>query len=362
MILTNTLLENKLEPPTLTTALAAAERGWYIFPVEPYGKRPWDGISSWPEAAANDPTIIRESGWPQGANVGIAAKPSGLLIVDLDQHGRDDGVKAFSDLCRTHEQDGDWPNTLFIETPTGGYHGYFLDPSGRFGNGRGQLPPGIDVRGGGQGSGGYVLAAGSIIDRRAYEGNPELQGRVGCGRPYKIYNDAPVLTLPIWLGGLLLDGTPPDEPQRRTSRRARWAVKIENTHTLSKRLDGAISRLPRTTWRSTPSGRRRATGSGRAGFTTTPPISWSCASPAPTSPAPYPAPTSKPYSPGRTSACASAHYGGCCTRLPPAAPRYLPWTWKTSTCPIGAPRCSAKAAPGTSSSGRPAPHDCCPAC
>lgn len=90
------------------------------------------------------------------------------------------------------------PTRTPVQSPTDGFHLYFTNPGGRYGNGRGGLPEGIDVRGG-RGDGGYVLAAGSVLDRRAYAGKPELQELVGDGKAYTIYNDAPVLDPSAWL-------------------------------------------------------------------------------------------------------------------------------------------------------------------
>ena len=66
--------------------------------------------------------------------------------------------------------------------------------------------------------------------------------------------------------------------------------------------------------------------------------------------------------PRRTSACASAPCGGCCTRPPPGRPRCSRSTSRTWTCPTGGPGSAAKAARSTSSSGRPARRGSCPAC
>ena len=225
--------------PGLSTALTVARAGLYIFPCEPYSKVPWHGLRSWSEAATNDPDIIRRSGWPEGANIGIACGPSGLLITDLDKHGRDDGVKAFTGLCREHEPDGDWPDTLIIRTPTDGFHHYFRNPGG-LGNSRGNLPKGIDVRG----DGGYVLAAGSVIDRRAYEGNHELQGIVGQGKPYTVDNEAPVLDLPRWLTHLLgttPSGTPAGRYASTSARRWSWLPRDDKD--LTAQLNSTTSML-----------------------------------------------------------------------------------------------------------------------
>ncbi len=223
-----------------------------MFPTTEFGKTPHPDVRSWADAATDDPAEIRTRGWPEGANVAIACKPSGLLIVDPDRH-ECDGVAAFSELAaRAHHQQyrcnreycpGHWPDTYTVQTPTGGLHFYFLNPDpSRFGNGRGALPAGIDVRGGGRGDGGYVLAAGSVLDRRAYEGKPELQAIVGDGKAYRVYNAAEVIEPPGWLLEMLHQ-----KPRRkRTSAEACHALLREWPSVTQARLNAELSRIAQT--------------------------------------------------------------------------------------------------------------------
>ncbi len=236
-------LEHNHRVPDLTTALLEARREHFVFPVQAFDKTPYqfNGYPlAWSGAATCDLGEIRERGWPEGANVGIACKQSGLLIIDTDDHGGANGIKAFTQLCEEHEPDGDWPDTRIVETPTGGLHFYFANPDpDRYGNGTGGLPKGIDVRGGGRGDGGYVLAAGSVCDRRAYEGKPDLQALVGDGREYTIYNDAPVLKAPDWLLEMLHQ-----KPRRkRTSGEACHALLLEWPSVTQARLNAELSRI-----------------------------------------------------------------------------------------------------------------------
>ena len=150
-------------------ALAAAERGWYVFPTRPDGKEPRPG-TSWPRVATCSPTMIARCRWRPGENYGIAAKPSGLVIIDLDRKpgyefppgwremaGVVDGADVLAVLA--DRAGADWPTTYAVDTPSGGRHLYYLAPRGRD---IGNRPLGrlIDIRGGGKGDGGYVSAAG----------------------------------------------------------------------------------------------------------------------------------------------------------------------------------------------------------
>ena len=155
-------------------------------------------------------------------------------------------------LCGQHEADGDWPDTYIVQTPTDSFHHYFINPGGRYGNSPGGLPEGIDVRGGGRDSGGYVLAAGSVLDRRAYEGNPEMQAIVGDRKAYRVYNDAKIMEPPGWLIALL-DAPRPARKGRRGGgeigdgrnvvHRPVWAVKVEPAGQLNARIKGALRLL-----------------------------------------------------------------------------------------------------------------------
>lgn len=202
----------------LSYALAAAERGWHVFPLRPDNKRPAfpdhdearctgtdprcrNGHQGWEPRATTDPARIRRA-WsraPYGA--GIATGPSGLVVIDLDtpKTGQDipplewqlPGVRSGADvlavLCERAGQP--YPcDTYTVTTGRGGTHLYFTAPPGRQlrntqGN-RGGLGWLVDTRA----HGGYVVAAGSTVH----------------GRPYTVANDAPPAPLPGWLTDRLL--------------------------------------------------------------------------------------------------------------------------------------------------------------
>ena len=203
-------------------ALAAARRGWYVFPVAPGGKRPAIPAAHGPDEAARatcrgecgrlghglhdatrDPEAIR-AWWTHcpAANIGIATGPSGLVVLDLDMpkpgtqapdgwaHVRD-GASALELLCARAGEP--MPvDTFTVRTRRGGLHLYFIAPSGRripntagpAGRGLGWC---IDTRG----DGGYVLGPGSRVDL------PD-----GAGR-YAVVNPLPLAPLPTWLADRL---------------------------------------------------------------------------------------------------------------------------------------------------------------
>ncbi|MFF1472532.1 bifunctional DNA primase/polymerase [Streptomyces mirabilis] len=168
----------------LNAALAAAARGWRVFPLRPGTKRPAlhgeatcprtgpcaGGHLKWEQRATTDPDRIRAT-WATGAfNVGIATGPSGLLVVDLDMPKDNsngdapDGAATFGALC---ERTGHAvPDTYRTRTASGGHHLYFTAPSGvRLANTAGTIAPLVDTRA----WGGYVVAAGSITPTGPYE-------------------------------------------------------------------------------------------------------------------------------------------------------------------------------------------------
>ncbi|WP_141579675.1 bifunctional DNA primase/polymerase [Actinomadura sp. WMMA1423] len=142
----------------------------------------------WADRNSSDPDEVA-AGWPHDdPNIGVACRPSGLLVVDLDQHHPDaDGIEAFQRLCE--EREVQWPRTLTVRTSSGGCHLYYLAPPGRpLGNSAGRLAPGIDTRGPGKGNhGGYVVGPGSVVGDSSYE----------------ITRDMPVQPLPDWIADTL---------------------------------------------------------------------------------------------------------------------------------------------------------------
>jgi hypothetical protein len=215
--------------PVCDTALWAARRGWAVFPTRPGGKEPRTGLS-WPNVATADPALVAIARWQPGENYAIAAKKSGLVILDLDQpkpgyelppEWRDEsGVVDGRDVLATlAERAGvtSWPHTFTVTTPSGGQHLYYAAPADRpIGNK--PLGPLIDVRGGGDGNGGYVLGPGSALN----------------GRTYEIVDDLDPQPLPGWIADLL-------DPPRREPGMTPRADDRPRDDRVAARLDGLIT-------------------------------------------------------------------------------------------------------------------------
>ncbi|GAA0439343.1 hypothetical protein GCM10010357_70960 [Streptomyces luteireticuli] len=149
-----------------------------VFPLPPGGRRP--ALPGWHGRCLHDAARVRET-WRAGQNVGVGCRASGLVGLDLDGP---EGAASFAALCAAHGQPV--PATLTVRTPHG-RHLYFRAPAGRFigsvSGGRAGLGPGIDTRGPGRRTGGYLIGPGSVVG----------------GLRYTVVRDAPVLDLPAWL-------------------------------------------------------------------------------------------------------------------------------------------------------------------
>ncbi|MGW3091574.1 bifunctional DNA primase/polymerase [Streptomyces sp. NPDC001108] len=137
-------------------------------------------------AAPGHPAARAAARAAAGRGVGIGCRASNTVALDLDVHGDDDGPGVLAALAdRLGEE---VPDTFTVATPSGGRHLYFRAPMGctigSISGGRTALGPGIDVRGPGRRSGGYLAGPGSVVGRR----------------PYSIVHDLPVAPLPDWIG------------------------------------------------------------------------------------------------------------------------------------------------------------------
>lgn len=170
----------------MTTPDAAADltaRGLAVFPLPPGGRKPngrWQCLT--------DPERVRQL-WRHGNNIGVGCRASGIVGLDLDLHADVDGQAVLADLATRLSEP--WPDTLTVRTPSGGRHLYFAAPDGctigSFSGGRTRLGPGIDVRGPGRRSGGYLIGPGSIVG----------------GMAYAIVRDESVRPLPRWIADRL---------------------------------------------------------------------------------------------------------------------------------------------------------------
>lgn len=140
--MTDTQTENNL----LAAALAYAERGWPVFPLEARGKKPLTKRGF--KDATTDAAQIRNwwASWPE-ANIGL---PTGHAfdVLDIDGPEGEEALRALLGEAKL-------PPAPAASTGKG-LHVYFA-PTGR-GNTAGKLGPKLDTRG----AGGYVVAPPSV--------------------------------------------------------------------------------------------------------------------------------------------------------------------------------------------------------
>lgn len=178
----------------LEAAMTAGRMGLSIFPVARGQKIPHPAAGKWGETATNDPWQIMRfwSNVDPYANIGVACKPSELLVVDLDQAKEDyklrgteyeylhsvygprvSGEEVFDEMAyKLYDEDGDADsclNTLTVRTGSGGLHLYYRWPAHWPTISQASPVKGIvDVRGNGGQYGGYVLGAGSETEAGVY--------------------------------------------------------------------------------------------------------------------------------------------------------------------------------------------------
>lgn len=175
----------------LKAALSALSRGFHIFPVRAGDKTPHPQAGQWGETATSDPNRVIYF-WTKvdpNANIGVACKPSNLLVVDLDRAKKDWALKgtewgyvhaAFGPLVQGEDlfdemkfklgTDGQDPyETHVVRTGSGGVHLYYHWPASWPRISQASPVKGlVDVRGNGGQYGGYVLAEGSRTAAGAY--------------------------------------------------------------------------------------------------------------------------------------------------------------------------------------------------
>jgi hypothetical protein len=205
-------------------AAQAVSRGFHVFPVQPGEKTPHKIVPDkpytirWSEMATNDMRKVVE--WWQyspEANIGIAAKPSGLIVVDCDMPKRDyqlkdtpweymhdrlgplvDGSDVLREMCSRFGDDYQrFERTYRVCTASLGLHLYYEWPDGVQASQASPVPGLVDIRCNGGQRGGYVLGAGSVTAKGSYVAE----------------NDLPIAEAPPWLVELCRE-KPRPKPER----------------------------------------------------------------------------------------------------------------------------------------------------
>lgn len=142
----------------LNTAMVYASWGWPVFPLQPGSKEPFKGSHGFKEATTDLDTII--TCWTQHpyANVAIATGEPGPDVVDIDVTDGKPGLDTRARLAAAKLLRGAHAEVV---TASGGQHLYYRGTQQACGA---RKRDGIDFRS----QGGYVVAAGSMVNGRRY--------------------------------------------------------------------------------------------------------------------------------------------------------------------------------------------------
>jgi hypothetical protein len=234
--------------PNLTAALCLAAAGLPVFPAGP-DKRPL--LVGWQERASTEEEQIRDWWHAHPAALpAIVVGRAGLVVIDCDRHpGGNDGIKAFNRLVSANG--AKLANVPVTRTARGGAHLFFKQPKGEpLGNGRGELPNGIDVRG----VGGFLIAPGAVLpDGKRWQ---SVNGRPSLTDAHKA---GTIPELPQWLADIIRpnrrsNGGPLDEDARGFADMPGVNSRLRGEAYAAAALDGAVAELT-----SAPNGKRNET-------------------------------------------------------------------------------------------------------
>ena len=134
---------------SVTAAMALANRGCAVFPVDPTTKAPRTPHGC-KDATTDEHQIIELWRKHPAAGIGVATgKPSGIVAIDVDPSSG--GEEGFAELAGRIGNPG---RTVQVVTPRGGWHLWYRAPAAAVPCSASKLAPGVDIRG----DGGYVVA------------------------------------------------------------------------------------------------------------------------------------------------------------------------------------------------------------
>lgn len=228
--MTDLSIPNIGDGDTLTAALAYAEHGWYVLPVQMDTKHPGSVVGAgWPSLSSRDPKQI--TAWFAATNYGIALHcgRSGAVVLDVDTYDNipDTVIAAIETTsCPYQSTRPDQP---------GRGHYLFTNTTGRrIGNGLGHLattPKWGEVRG----ANGVIVAAPSV--------HPE-------GGHYQWKRTGPVPPIPDYIADALPESTNPEDTATDAEIARFFDSHTETTkpealtglvHALQSKLDGGHS-------------------------------------------------------------------------------------------------------------------------
>jgi Bifunctional DNA primase/polymerase, N-terminal len=149
-------------------ALRYQELGYAVFPLARATKKPSSLLPLAPPGRGGVYWADRDESktrwyWQQNRALGVGVacgQASGLLVIDLDVKGMDDGRENFWAFVSRHGLQATLPARPTVSTPSGGQHLWLRTPPGRPVPQRLSIMPGVDIKG----DGGYVAAPPTMIN------------------------------------------------------------------------------------------------------------------------------------------------------------------------------------------------------
>lgn len=141
----------------LAYALAMAARGYRVFPLRPFGKKP--AIDGFQLVATSDEAQLR-AWWADNPNYNPGILTTDIVVVDVD-------TKKGAYALTNYQALGGHFDTFVVRTATGGFHAYFDGPDSKLAV---DIVPGVDIRS----HNGYVVGPGSYVDPER-SGEPDIK-------------------------------------------------------------------------------------------------------------------------------------------------------------------------------------------
>lgn len=141
-------------------AIAYAQAGFAIFPLQPRSKEPFEGSHGFKDATTNVNKVY--SWWKKcpDANIGMAtgAASGGVFAVDVDDNHEGNDVDGSDSLIEWEEANGELPKTREHVTGSGGVHMLYRCPSGVSVRSTGDVIPSVQIKA----DGGYIVMPPSV--------------------------------------------------------------------------------------------------------------------------------------------------------------------------------------------------------
>lgn len=205
----------------LAWALAYAQIGWHVLPLEPGQKQPLGKLVPRGMLDATIDLQIIRSWWMRHptAGVGVSLAQSGLVAIDIDP--RNGGTETFEQLQAEHSS---LRSEVMAYTGGGGEHHVFVVPQGHQVSLPGTLGPGVDVK-----ANGYIVVEPSVHP------SGKTYGWEGSSSPLDGVVPSP---LPDWLRNLRVRaseapkvGDKPANPQQsKDAREALYCLNADDYH------------------------------------------------------------------------------------------------------------------------------------